>query len=98
MKSSDYLRLGPVRALFPTCQDVTRLQSRAMDESLPTYVLLGLRLHLLLCRWCRRYGKQLHFLREALRRPDEPSLLEESRFKLTAAARETIKITLRKER
>jgi hypothetical protein len=57
--------------LMPTCHDVTRLQSRALDETLPVRMRLGLRCHLLFCAWCRRYGRQLRFLRHALRHGGE---------------------------
>src|SRR5689334_318370 len=47
----------------PSCREATRLQSDAMDQPLPLRKRIGLRIHLLLCRWCRRYGKQIGFLR-----------------------------------
>ena len=49
--------------LSPSCREATRLQSEAMDRPLPLRKLIGLRIHLVLCRWCRRYGKQIGFLR-----------------------------------
>jgi hypothetical protein len=52
-----------VSLLSPTCKEATRLQSAAMDRKLSKAERLGLRLHLLLCQWCRRYGAQLKFLR-----------------------------------
>jgi hypothetical protein len=36
-----------------------------MDQRLSLFEKLGLRLHLLLCGWCRRYGTQLKVLRSA---------------------------------
>lgn len=62
-----------MRILSPSCQEASRLQSRALDEPLGRAENLGLRVHLVLCRWCRRYGRQLVQLREAARRhPDHP--------------------------
>jgi hypothetical protein len=49
--------------LSPSCREATRLQSEAMDRPLSLRRRIGLRLHLVLCRWCRRYGKQIGFLR-----------------------------------
>lgn len=49
--------------LSPSCREATRLQSEAMDRPLSLRKRIGLRLHLMLCRWCRRYGKQIGFLR-----------------------------------
>ena len=36
-----------------------------MDRRLSFFEKLGLQVHLLLCKWCRRYGEQLAFLRSA---------------------------------
>ena len=49
--------------LSPGCREATRLQSEAMDRPLPLRKRIGLKIHLVLCRWCRRYGKQIGFLR-----------------------------------
>jgi hypothetical protein len=56
------------RDLAPSCRDATRLHSRALDESLPLRIRIGLKCHLLLCFSCRRYARQLSFIRQALRR------------------------------
>jgi hypothetical protein len=51
-------------------------------------------MHLLLCRWCRRYGKQIHFLHEAVRgHPDEVNELPQQT--LSPEARERFKQSLR---
>jgi len=49
--------------LSPSCREATRLQSEAMDRPLRLRQRTGLRVHLFLCRWCRRYGNQIGFLR-----------------------------------
>ena len=49
--------------LSPSCREATRLQSEAMDRPLSLRKRIGLRIHLGLCRWCRRYGRQIGFLR-----------------------------------
>jgi hypothetical protein len=54
-----------VRALMPNCREAVRLQSDALDRPLSFWQRAGLRVHLLLCRWCRRYGRQIAFLRTA---------------------------------
>lgn len=60
-----------MRVLSPNCRQASRLQSDALDRPLSTPQHIGLRIHLLLCRWCRRYGAQLRFLRQASRKnPD----------------------------
>ena len=57
--------------LSPNCREATRLQSEALDRSLGRRQRIGLRTHLLLCKWCRRYGKQIRFLRSAAHQPEE---------------------------
>src|SRR5260370_14629710 len=74
----------------PGCKTATRLQSEALDRKLPLRKRLGLRVHLLLCKWCRRYGKQITFLRDAAHEhPDE--MAEPVPQRLSDEARERIK-------
>jgi len=80
--------------LSPDCCEAVRAQSEALDHPLPPLRRLGLRLHLLLCTWCRRYGRQIHFLHEAAHKhPDD--LTQASPSTLPADARERIKQRLR---
>ena len=59
-------------SLSPTCREASRLQSEALEHPLPPVRRLGLWLHLLICKWCRRYGRQVRFLRQAAHEhPDE---------------------------
>ena len=57
-----------VADLSPSCKEATRLQSASLDCKLTLRQGLGLRFHLMLCKWCRRYGKQIMFLRSATQR------------------------------
>ncbi len=50
-----------------SCKDVTQLISRSMDTSLPVGKRIGVRIHLLICRFCARYEKQLLLIRETVR-------------------------------
>jgi hypothetical protein len=50
-------------ALSPSCKEASRLQSEALHRPLAFPERMGLRMHLLLCNWCRRYGKNLRFLK-----------------------------------
>ena len=49
----------------PRCHDMTRLISQSLDRSLPRGTRWKMRLHFLLCTWCRRYRVQLRLLRRA---------------------------------
>jgi len=51
-----------------SCKDVTRLLSESMDHSLPLGQRVGVRLHLLICKYCARYERQLLLIRETVRR------------------------------
>jgi hypothetical protein len=51
-----------------SCKDVTQLLSEAMDRSLPLGKRIGVRLHLLICKFCARYERQLLLIRETVRR------------------------------
>ena len=51
-----------------SCKDVTKLLSESMDRSLPLGKRVGVRLHLLLCKFCARYERQLLLIRETARR------------------------------
>lgn len=57
--------------LSPSCREATRSQSEAMDRPLPLRKRIGLHIHLMLCRWCRRYGKQIGFLRSVAHQHEE---------------------------
>ena len=51
-----------------SCKDVTRLISESMDRSLPLGKRIGVRLHILICKFCARYERQLLQIRETVRR------------------------------
>ena len=85
-----------LRALSPSCREATRLQSDALDRPLPISSRVGVRMHLVLCQWCRRYGTQLRFLRRAVREhPDQ--VCEAAPHTLSPAARERIQQAIRDE-
>ena len=80
-------------ALSPACKEAARMQSEALDRRLSGSEKFGLRLHLLLCKWCRRYGGQLKFLRSVARECEEHPSAQDARG-LSPEARERIKRNL----
>lgn len=88
---------GALGLLSPTCRQATRLQSEARDRRLSFFEKLGLRLHLFLCKWCRRYGEQLEFLRSAARECEQAES-RQSPQGLPPEARERIKEKLKSGR
>jgi hypothetical protein len=80
-----------VRGLIPNCREVSRLQSESAGAPASLMKRVGMRLHLLVCGWCRRYGKQIRFLRAAAHDHEDelpPSL------SLSAERRERMKQSL----
>lgn len=51
-----------------TCKEATHLVSQRLDRSLSRRERIALRFHVWLCRNCRRFERQLQFLRNTLRR------------------------------
>ena len=83
-----------LRTISPSCREASRLQSEALDHALSPLQRLGLRLHLVLCKWCRRYGRQLRFLRGAAHEQQDKVAEAESQT-LSPDARERLKQSLR---
>jgi hypothetical protein len=51
-----------------SCQEVSRFVSESLDRELPLGQRLRVRIHLLMCRFCSRFRRQVLFLRDAARR------------------------------
>jgi hypothetical protein len=76
------------------CREASRAQSEAIDHPLPIAKRLGLWLHLLICKWCHRYGKQIRFLRVVACK----ELAEAAPQKLSSETRERIKAVIAREK
>ncbi|PSJ17649.1 hypothetical protein [Nitrosomonas supralitoralis] len=72
------------------CKQASQLASRAMDEKLPLWKNIALKMHLILCRSCANFTWQLQFLRKASRRSKS-----NHSFLLTDEARQRITNTLK---
>lgn len=79
--------------VMPSCWEVSAMVSDSMDRWLPLRKRLAIRLHISMCSLCRRYEKQLHLLREGIRRyaGPEASVAQKS---LTPSARERLRRAL----
>ena len=49
----------------PHCTEITRLASQSFEQPLSFRTRLKMRLHFLICVWCKRYNQQLKFLHHA---------------------------------
>jgi|AntDeeMinimDraft_5_1070356.scaffolds.fasta_scaffold15051_2 NMD protein affecting ribosome stability and mRNA decay len=76
---------------LPTCREVAAQLSREQDAAEPTPHRLSLRLHLMMCRHCRRYERQLVWLRQSLIRvradDAEPKLPARAQARIRAGLR-----------
>lgn len=48
------------------CKDVSHLVSRSMDEQLSLSCRMGITFHLMMCRYCVRYARQLKIIRQKI--------------------------------
>ncbi|MCP3898481.1 MAG: zf-HC2 domain-containing protein [Desulfobacteraceae bacterium] len=71
------------------CKDVSSLISRSLDKKLPLSTRLGIKFHLMMCKLCRRYEKQLLIIHAALK--------EEIIVPLPKSIQEKIKAALKKK-
>jgi len=67
------------------CNKASLLASRALDEKLPFGSKVMLRLHLMLCKSCKNFSKQLAFLQSASR-----NTRIKARFTLSEEAKQRI--------
>ncbi len=76
------------------CRKVSRMVSDSMDRKLSLYQRLGIRMHLLMCRYCYRYYKQLFFLRKVIQKTTDWSEEVGTKTPMPEAARERIHASL----
>jgi hypothetical protein len=90
--------VGWFSELSPSCKAASRLQSAALDRKLSPVQRLGLRIHVLFCKWCRAYGKQIKFLRLVAKEHASVDGKHSHQHGLSPEARERIKRKLRSEK
>lgn len=73
-----------------TCDDSSRLLSDAMDRDLTRFEKLALRMHNLSCKSCKRFTKQLGFLRKSA----PSAVIEDQNAGLPSEAKKRLKKTL----
>jgi hypothetical protein len=85
----------------PSCKEVVRLLSDAMDRPIPLHRRIALRLHLLTCTWCLRYKEQIALIRSLLRStepgPSIHDLPQGPGVRLSDETRERLKRLTRQE-
>lgn len=76
-----------------TCKEATQLVSRSIDGPIPVYTGFKLKLHLLICKGCLAYEKQLRFIHLLLHNHPEPGNLPDKT--LTEAEKSGMKDAIR---
>ena len=78
------------------CREISKLVSESMERDLPLRQRLQVRMHLMMCRLCSGFARQIRLLRRIAREhperlgPDESS----SEAKLSSEARQRIEAVL----
>lgn len=72
-------------SLLPSCKEAARLQSEALDKKLSLLQRIGLRLHLTMCKLCKRYSQQIRYLRAMAGESSQDESLPPSRCLSTEA-------------
>lgn len=82
------------------CREVSKLVSESMERRLPLRQRMELRMHLMLCRLCSGFARQVSFLRTAAHRDAERIVDEQDEHppRLPPETRERIKQILRDKR
>jgi hypothetical protein len=76
------------------CREVSRKLSQSMDTRLPLHHRMAIRVHLLMCRYCSLFYRQMRLLRHAGRLDDVMDLPPEAPNNLSKEARDRIKASL----
>jgi hypothetical protein len=77
------------------CHDVSQKISQSLDTPLPLWQRMAIRFHLLMCRYCARFHRQLCTLRKLCRTEDPGHPEEETAAALSHTAKTRIKEKLR---
>lgn len=76
-----------------TCEEATRLMSQSLDRKLPLRRRIALRSHLLLCKFCPGFLRQMRFLKTVAAR-HERAVESDDPHSLSPEAKEGIKKVL----
>lgn len=76
-----------------TCEEAARLISESLDRRLPLGRRISLRIHLLMCKLCPRFLRQMLLLKKASDHYKK-EIEEDSSYSLSINARERIKSLL----
>ena len=79
------------------CKDISEKLSLSMDQKLPLYQRLMIRMHVGMCHCCEAVGKQIKWLREASRAPEQGLFgWQDEAAKLSDSAKDRMKAALKR--
>jgi len=78
-----------------SCKDVSQKFSESMDQKLPFHQRMFIRIHMLMCKYCSRFRRQLLLLREISRSDKIVDISPDFSAGLSQQARERIKASLK---
>ena len=82
--------------ITPSCKNVTRMMSEAMDRPLSLRKRVAIYGHRLICVWCDRYYRQLHLMRDRSKK-FHLHLEEISKVELIPEVKTKIKLAMHRE-
>ncbi len=90
------LHMKIIAWLTPSCQELTRLSSEALERKLSLREKLLISLHNKVCTWCRRYESHLQTIHQAVE--DQGDVLaEEVEISLPQEGKDRLKSLLKDE-
>ena len=80
--------------ITPNCAEMSRLSSQSLDQPLGLMTRIRMRLHYVICVWCRRYSKQVRFVHKAAPELDAKAV-QHSKVGLSDEAKKRLKAALK---
>jgi hypothetical protein len=79
-----------------SCKEATQLISRSLDTNLPGWKRFGLKIHLLMCRFCSRFENQLSFIGDTIKfYRKNIEIMDDTSVTMSQETRERLKNALR---
>ena len=78
------------------CKDISEKISLSMDQTLPLYQRLMIRMHITMCHCCKAVEAQMKWLRQVSRTPEEDNFDgSDDKSALSSSAKQRIKAVLK---
>jgi len=65
LKAIERAIMRPMSKVMPPCSEISQLLSTGMDQKMSLWQRMSVRVHLVLCKMCRRYRDQLRLIHDA---------------------------------